>query len=46
MEHPFLNEFFMAWLNFYYPFILYARAVIPEKLKPLPFTEEDYHKKR
>lgn len=39
MKHPFLNEIFMAWLSFPYPFILYARAVIPKKLKTFSFTE-------
>lgn len=41
MEHPFLNETFTAWLSFSYPFILYARAVIPKKLKTFPFTETE-----
>lgn len=39
MKIPFLNEIFMAWLSFYHPFIVYARAAIPKKLKTLPFTE-------
>lgn len=41
MELPFLNEIFMAWSSFYYPFILDARAVIPEKLKTFPFRETE-----
>lgn len=36
-----LNEIFMAWLSFSYPFMLYARAVIPKKLKAFSFTETE-----